>query len=181
MSEKPMLNQEHYPDYTAGVAVRNSIHPKPGEIWNDARGYEYLIIKEHGTFCTVLMLKDNPDFPIRVTSRSVKYAHPGMLSYWFNQNYGDYIKDCDMMEFSDALYEIGACLIPVSYSPDEHVDQKELAEKNARMDELIHSVQIISAERDRLQAKVKDLENAAIYKQLYENLLDRVLPRATAV
>ena len=148
-----LKNAEGYSDPTPYGAF-NEIHE--GEIY-EYNGKEILILRAHENFCNILTLtpKDSGFDTIKVTSRSVMYTDPAMLSYVFKGNIGGFIKKLADDEFEMVLRNVEAAL-------------------------MLEFVKVVTKENIiNVQNKTKtNSEEHPIYKQLYEELLDKVMKKA---
>lgn len=147
-------NGEWYNDptpYNAFSEVRE------GEIYTVGEK-EVLVVRVHDGYANVLMLVD--DKPVRnhieVQSRSKKYTIPSMLSYLFTDRVGwGFIKRLPDDEFETVLREVEAAL-------------------------MLEIVRVVT--KENIIAVEKEVEthteDCSIYKQLYEELLEKVMKKA---
>lgn len=173
--------------------------PQAGEIWETKMGKEYLILKNHGAFCTVLALQDNENFDaVPVLSRNIKYTSPAMVSYCFNMAWGGdgFIKAMPDDQYLDIMQAVGERLgvtIKVSGVVDANQPlqaewERERQDMIVRQDKLQAKCKALEAQRDELlddlEAEHNRLkaaeEKAALYEKMYTALLDRIFARGEA-
>lgn len=107
---KMTRNASGYYDETAYKAIMNAA--KPGDVWEYSNNYganqTFLIIKNHGTFCTALRLVDES------TADCIEVAglwtDPRMLQYIYNTNLSRCIHDLSAGKFKNILDAISECL-----------------------------------------------------------------------
>lgn len=171
--------------------------PKAGEVWSSTQDKLFLVLKNHGEFCTVLGLNEynrkNECLP--VTVEYTLYTNPGMLSYLFNVGFAEYVKripDEEYLAIMDAVAEALTVTLTVKTENDDSA-AAEIRELQTRCAELaaerdkckaeMHATQSavkeLQAERDTYAQKLATPENTApdMYKGLYYELLDRILQR----
>lgn len=191
-------NGSGYWDETPYKAVMGM--PKAGEVWSSTQNKLFLVLKNHGEFCTVLGLNEynrkNECLP--VTVEYTLYTNPGMLSYLFNAGFAEYVKripDEEYIAIMDAVAEALAVTLTVKTEADDSA-AAEISELQARCAEIaamaaeldkckaeMHAAQSaveeVRAQRDTYAQKLATAENAApdMYKGLYYELLDRILQR----
>lgn len=173
--------------------------PQPGEIWESTFGKEFLILKNHGPYCTTLALNDNqhPD-TIAVASRTVKHTNPGMLGYSFNDNLVQYIKNVPEDNFLSIMEAVGDRLgvtIKVNRAEDDNLVHKLEAmckDLQHSLEEANREIDCIARERDALreeqhercmkegQAGIAAVVKAEMFENLYKDLLQKCLARGEA-
>ena len=122
---------------------------KPGEIWLTSQGKEYLVLKNHGQMSTVLALMDTSrdSDNVPVISRQMKYTNPAMVQYMFNANFGEYVKS---IPDSDLQHILDAVAKKLGFTNERSQDKPKSPEEEV---------------------------TAAVYKQMYDELLAKVLLR----
>ena len=185
---------------------------KPGEIWTSDTGKEFLILKNHGTLCTVLHLLNrvprNSTDSIEVLTEMPRWTNPSMLIYLFNQSLGEYVETIAEDEFQDIMEIVGERLgVTITVQKVESDATPELEEAKQRADSLYQAMEKMqvkhACEMDRLEKalaeskdacgtavlacgayekRIKELESQpkgdpamAVYKQLYHELLDKII------
>lgn len=149
---------------------------KDGEIWTYSNGgagsteREALVIKNHGTLCTVLVLMDEnkSNHCIEIRSNTVKYTDPRMMQYMFNDRFGKFVKRLPDDDFNAVLDEIEDALEVNVYRKDAN-DALETAK--AEVKELKAQLE---AERSK---PVSDIPSESIYKRLYDDLIDKLIEK----
>ena len=147
-------NGEWYDDPTPYNAF-SEVHE--GEIYTVGDN-EFLVVRVHDGFANVLMLVDNKPARnhIEVKSRSKKYTIPSMLSYLFTDRVGwGFVKKLPDDEFETVLREVEAAL-------------------------MLEIVRVVTKENIvEVEKEVEpNTEDCSIYKQLYEELLEKVMKKA---
>lgn len=190
-------------DPTAYSGMMNAA--KPGEIWTSNIGKEFLILKNHGTFCSVLNLKDEQprvmDDCIEVISRQIRYTNTGMVGYLFNATLCEYVKTLPADEFTAIMDDVAARLGVTITVQKEELPAPEMEAMKVRAESLYQAMEKMqvkhacelekmdamhkkdTAEITALQQKVDELEArapqadpaGAVYKQMYYELLDRII------
>ena len=155
-------------DGTAYKAMMGA--PKPGEIWMHKNGYvekEVLVIKNHGTVCTILTLVDEHKGRecIEIVSKSIKYCTPYMLQYAFNQSFGEFVKKLPDEDFDTVLDAIEDCL-------DLNINRPDEDEMNEVVEDLEHKVDELEA----LLAKAQEVCDSG-YKEKYQKLVFDLIDR----
>lgn len=159
-------------DGTAYKAIMGM--PKSGEIWTyGSNEKEVLVIKNHGTLCTVLTLLNERKHQccIEVASRAMKYTDPRMVQYAFNDGFGSFVKALPDEAFDAVLDEIEDALSLNIPRPDgaEITSTQEAYEQAKKKIEWLEAK--LAAE------KSKPTTSDSIYKQLYDDLIDRLIDR----
>lgn len=190
-------------DGTAYSAMMNMA--KPGEIWTTSQGNEVLILKNHGTLCSMLKLLENQPYHdddcIEVVSRQLRYTNPCMVAYIFNQGLCEYIKSIPEEQYTQIMQTVGDRLNVTIRVNKEEAPVPGLEEMKARAESLYQAMEKMqvkhacelekmdemhkkdTAEIMALQQKVEELKArapqadpaGAVYKQLYHELLDRII------
>ena len=190
-------------DGTAYNAMMNMA--KPGEIWTSNIGKEFLILKNHGTFVSVLNLKDEQphimDGCIEVVSRQLRWTNPAMVGYLFNTTLGEYVKTLPADEFAAIMDDVSARLGVTITVQKEEVPAQEMEAMKARAESLYQAMEKMQVKHAcelekmdamhkkdtdeimALQQKVEELKArapqadpaGAVYKQMYHELLDRII------
>lgn len=190
-------------DSTAYSAMMNMA--KPGEIWTTSQGNEVLILKNHGTLCSMLKLLENQPYHdddcIEVVSRQLRYTNPCMVAYIFNQGLCEYIKSIPEEQYTQIMQTVGDRLNVTIRVNKEEAPVPGLEEMKARAESLYQAMEKMqvkhacelekmdemhkkdTAEIMALQQKVEELKArapqadpaGAVYKQLYHELLDRII------
>ena len=190
-------------DSTAYSAMMNMA--KPGEIWTTSQGNEVLILKNHGTLCSMLKLLENQPYHdddcIEVVSRQLRYTNPCMVAYIFNQGLCEYIKSIPEEQYTQIMQTVADRLNVTIRVNKEEVPAPELDAMKARAESLYQAMEKMqvkhacelekmdamhkkdTAEITSLQQKVEELQArapqadpaGAVYKQLYHELLDRII------
>ena len=180
---------------------------KAGEIWTSDTGKEFLILKNHGTLCTVLHLLNrvprNSTDSIEVLTEMPRWTNPSMLIYLFNQSLGEYVETIAEDEFQDIMEIVGERLgVKITVQKVESDATPELEEAKQRADSLYQAMEKMqvkhACEMERLEKalaeKKQECEDAkismadmrdrmhtqehpavAVYKQLYHELLDKII------
>ena len=177
---------------------------KPGEIWTTSQGNEVLILKNHGTLCSMLKLLENQPYHdddcIEVVSRQLRYTNPCMVAYIFNQGLCEYIKSIPEEQYTQIMQTIADRLNVTIRVNKEEAPAPELEAMKARAESLYqamekmqvkHACEMEQLEKALAESKEKcgayekrmiEMDGrtqadpaAAVYKQLYHELLDRII------
>lgn len=98
-------NGSGYKDETAYKAFMSMA--KAGEVWTANDGRErVLILKNQGSFCNCLTLKDDDKHEgnMEIISAGLMYTNPGMVKYLFNSRLGSFVQKLPATEF-DAVVQ----------------------------------------------------------------------------
>lgn len=175
-----MRNGSGYCDPTAYKAITNCMkgEKKKMELYNgDIFEIEQMngVIKEavvlavHNKFVTVLFLSDNERLPYEVNCRGIKYTHPAMLQYTYNDRFRTFIRKMKDEEFNDLLK---AAVESLGYEPSEKEAKKEAPV------EYVRSENFMIPETEQLKTDlIKVQAERDIYKSLYENLIGNMIER----
>lgn len=179
---------------------------KPGEIWTSNTGKEFLILKNHGTLCSVLHLLDrvprNTTGTVEVMRKEeMCWTNPSMVVYLFNQSLGEYIEKIPDEEFLGIMATVGERLgVTIAVHKAESDATPELEEAQKRAESLYQAMEKMqvkhACEMERLEKalaesketccvyekRMTEMEGrtqadpaAAVYKQLYRELLDKII------
>ena len=166
---------------------------KPGEIWTRKwqEDEEYLVIKNHGGFCTTLKLTDEAVAAgIAVVSKRKRYTDPAMVGYTFSSTLGDFVKQLTDEAFKmviraveDAL-SINLLLPPVE-TPDREADT-EFERPKLENETLREEIENSNAAREKWEYKVAEKLDEArqraakaegkleLLREMYDGLLKEV-------
>lgn len=184
---------------------------KPGEIWTSNTGKEFLILKNHGTLCSVLHLLDraprNSTDSIEVACKALRWTNPCMIVYLFNQSLGEYIETVATEQF-EGIMQVVADRLGVKIAVQKvEAPAQELEEAQKRAETLYQAMEKMqvkhACEMERLEKalaeskeacgtavlacseyekRIMEMESrpqvdtaAAVYKQLYHELLDKII------
>ena len=177
---------------------------KPGEIWTTSQGNEVLILKNHGTLCSMLKLLENQPYHdddcIEVVSRQLRYTNPCMVAYIFNQGLCEYIKSIPEEQYTQIMQTVADRLNVTIRVNKEEAPAPELEAMKARAESLYQAMEKMqvkhACEMERLEKALAESKEkcgayekrmiemdgrtqadpaAAVYKQLYHELLDRII------
>ena len=125
MEDDMKRNGSGYYDETPVKTGLFSNTPQAGEIWESTMGKEFLILKNHGGFCTTLALNDNPhEKTIEVVSRTVRYTNPSMVGYSFNNCLSAFIKTVPDEKYLDIMQAVGERLgVTIKVSKADDADE----------------------------------------------------------
>lgn len=176
MNGEMIRNGFGYVDLTLYQAINDA--PKGGEIWTHGSGAEMLILKNHGTICTVIKLTNvsKPE-SVEVISRQIMYADLRFVQYAFAKDMAQYVKTLPAPEYKAIMGEFAETMgVTIKVQTVEQADEIEtLKEANAAQQSTIAKL-----EEELARQEVKAASNGIseiTYKALYEELLDRVLGR----
>lgn len=166
-------NAEGYPDPTAYEALMGMA--KPGEIWA-YKDKKVLIVKNHGKYCSTLMVGEYKHGSIEVTGG---FVQPSMISYAFN----DLLTFCDGKvtedEFEEVMEEIGAALgIAICREVDGNQNADELNRMRKREKESADLLRIYEEQsKASLEEAVKCRNQLELLKGMYSELLEKFMQR----
>lgn len=175
-------NGEGYADPTAYAAITGM--QKPGEIWA-YKGGDALIIKNHGTFSSILRLVDDECAgSVEVGGR---FTDPRMLSYAYNDKFSIYQGKITPAEFGWLLAEIENAL-GIELKASSAVIATDAAEIDKLKEELV-AVRSCYNEADSMMRDYMELCAAAkdeamkyriqleMMQQMYSDLMEKFLQR----
>lgn len=158
MNEK--RNSEWYSDPTAYNAIKNADKPLAGEIYTINRNgllKTVLIIAANGDVCNIVeLIAEEKEGTMPVRAKAMMYTNPRMLQYTFVSQLGDFVRRLSEAEFQPILEGI--------------VDALHITIRN----ETPAQTPAPAPEPVMVTDPVAEVE-ARIYKQLYLDLLDKVL------
>lgn len=161
MDSEMLRNGSGYIDPTPAQAMKNMVYP--GEIWTTATGKEVLILKAHGTVCTVLTLLDEEKAGcIEVVSRAKRWCNPLFVTFVTRQNIGGFVKRLRAEDFVDIWARVAEGM---GFSADSAREINRLKGENADMREKLR--------RSALAAQAEK-EAMLPYKTMYYDLVDRL-------
>ena len=178
-------NASGYYDETAYKALKTIAMPKPGEIWMDRRGQKtFLILQSWETVCSTLLLgaKDN-DASLMVMAKVPMYTDPIMIGYTFTNILGEYVKTVpdDIMaeirkEVTKALGLVVEPIVPFGMLQAKENEVLELTKEKSAMLKEMHTLHDrLEDEKKKTEALKADHDRAMIYKDLYMNLVDKLI------
>lgn len=175
-------NGEGYADPTAYAAITGI--QKPGEIWA-YKGGDALIIKNHGTFSSILRLVD--DKSAGAVDVGGRFTDPRLLSYAYNDKFSIYQGKITPAEFGWVLAEIenalGIEIEPhtATITVDTQESRKLKDELDALRCRLKEADSIANEYADRFKAaeaeSVKSKIQLEMMQQMYSDLMEKFLQR----
>lgn len=178
-------NASGYYDETPYKALTTG--PKPGDVWVRQDGANMLVVAVNGYICNTLRMNDTPK---DATSFEIKH---GSRSWYVNIPYIGFIRAGDLVSYAfnvgDELLmniktEVGEAL--GLYAEEEQEEETDEGVSNSELtDDLIK----LKIEYGELEGKCEELEivlqqaieraaKLEAYREMYENLLDKVIGRA---
>lgn len=174
--------------------------PQPGEIWESSYHKEFLILKNHGGYCTTLALNDNPhEETVEVVSRTVRYTNPGMVGYSFCNQFVQFIKTIPEEEYMAIMEAVGDRLgvtIKVNRAADNGhgaPDYEGLCKDlKHQLEEASREIDCVVKERNAIREELLECQQKAshadvvaavkadMYETLYKDLLQKCLARGEA-
>lgn len=192
-------NGSGYYDPTAYKAIRkfqnggvSNMNIRKGEIWEVEHGKDSklaLVIKNHGSYCSVLMLNDEPreTRDIRLNARGMKYTESGMVSYKFCDAFVDFVRTTTDEEFDDVMGKVSESLC-LNVQGKTSGDVDELKEEISFREKQIFELKSMIEERDAKIAYLESSEYSSdsqevavlkaqleIYKQQNEKMFERLI------
>lgn len=199
-------NGSGYYDETPYKAYQNMNTAKQGEIWETSLGKEYLILKNHGNFCTVLSLCDTSrnNECIEINSRALKYTNPAMVQYVFSTAFSEFIKAIPDDQYLAIMGKVAESLevkINVIAAKENNDGEfkaledkcRELNQKASDLETELKQCEwdkaVFESENIKLKNKldnnnmeaVKAKAETAFIQKMYDSLLDRFLGRGEMV
>lgn len=178
-------NASGYYDETPYKAMTTG--PKPGDVWVRQDGANMLVIAVNGSICNTLRMNVTPK-----DANSIEVKHGG-VSEWINAPYVGFIRSGELLNYefhiNDDLFltikgKVGEALDLYDEEEDEEEDD-EAVSNSELMDDLVK----LKIEYGELEGKCEELEvvlqqaieraaKLETYREMYENLLDKVIGRA---
>ena len=153
-------NGSGYYDETAFKAIQAITKaPKPGEIWTDSTGSKtYLVLQSRKSVCSTLLLgTENKENSIMVMARMPMYTDPIMIGYTFSNLLTQFVKTVPEDNMENVKKAVGRAL--------GIRDESECEDIQKRFDAVC-----------KLNKELKaHLDNAFYYKELYTNLMDKLV------
>lgn len=165
---------------------------RKGEIWEVEHGnYNKLalVIKNHGSYCSVLLLNDEPreSRDIRLNAKGMKYTESGMVSYKFCDAFVDFVRTTTDEEFDDVMGKVSESLcLNVQGKTSSDVD--ELKEEISFREKQVLELKCMIEERDAKIAYLESCEYSSnsqevavlkaqveIYKQQNEMMFEKLI------
>lgn len=102
-------NGSGYKDETAYKAIMGAA--KPGDVWTEGEKL-VLILKNHGAFCNILMLREENVHRrmIEIVSGKTYYTDPAMVKYAFCERLGQFVQRLPRDVFARVLDEVANAL-----------------------------------------------------------------------
>lgn len=192
-------NGSGYYDPTAYKAIRkiqnggvSNMNIRKGEIWEVEHGAINklaLVIAYHGSYCSVLILNDEPreSRDIRLNARGMKYTESGMVSYKFCDAFVDFVRTTTDEEFDDVMGKVSESLC-LNVQGKTAGDVDKLKEEISFREKLVFELKCMIEERDAKIAYLESSEYSSdsqevavlkaqleIYKQQNEMMLEKLI------
>lgn len=171
MNTELKKNAEGYTDPTAAATLGQK---EPGDIWT-YMNQECMILKNHGSFSTCLLLGRTRRNPIDVeiqTRNGIRYTDPRKLTWGAHYKMTSYVDACGLIDY-------GAVVVAVENELGVKLpDKKETDWQQAAMQDLVEieaEVETLRAEKTRLQRQNDTLRDQLDQLTgLHEKAVDRV-------
>lgn len=189
MKDKELkLNASGYYDEPCYKAVKTIDAPKPGEIWtHNMSGYYMLVVAVVGDVCSTLRLTDQPrNDSIPVMGKTPMYTTPIMLGYCFSHLLTQYVKTITDDEFTKVRLAVADALgledkpLPVTVT-DDHIAHLEAENEKlkAKLLDCESSHELMEKyTADKIERIGNELAAAKVYKEMYMQLLDKMMSLA---
>lgn len=178
-------NASGYYDETPYKAMTTG--PKPGDVWVRQDGANMLVVAVNGYICNTLRMNDTPK-----DAASFEIKH-GSKSWWINIPYIGFIRAGDLLSYAfnvgDELLtniktEVGEML--GLYAEEEPEEEASEAVSNSELTDNLVKLKIEYGELEdkcavlelELQQTLERAAKLEAYREMYENLLDKVIGRA---
>lgn len=187
MNNELRKNAEGYTDTTAAATLTQ---PEPADVWTYDGGSMCLVIKNHGPFCTILLLVDErggPDDVKITTTKGPKYTDPRRLTYGRRLKIGRYLETVSVMDFEAAVEAVEDALaidLPREVQrPTEKVGTQEadkLREEVAQLREDLRAMQDLARLKQEAanaagRAEMKVKNQLELLRDMYNELLAKVV------
>ena len=172
MNNELNKNAEGYTDPTAAATLNKK---EPGDIWGYMNN-ECLILKNHGTFSTCLLLgreRRHPDDVKIVTESGVRYTDPRKLTWGMHSKMFGFIETISTDDFNDVVNVVE---VELGFQFPREMKQKD---DWAELSEIEAQVQDLLAERDAILEHNRALKEQNMV--LRDQLNDMIGLHATAV
>lgn len=190
-------NASGYYDETAYKAI--TAPPKAGEIWTSSDGRKcWLILQNRGDVCSTLLLgKEEKENSVKVMGKVPMYTNPVMIGYTFTIYITTFVKSIPAANLAEVQKAVGEALgiTAVAAVPHDHINVLEekvynLTQENEGLREsykeifngnekLLLELKARNMACDALDANCStmsaELEKALIYKELYMELIDKLV------
>lgn len=178
-------NASGYYDETPYKAMTTG--PKPGDVWVRQDGANMLVVAVNGYICNTLRMNDTPK---DATSFEIKH---GSRSWYVNIPYIGFIRAGDLVSYE---FNVGdEQLMNIKGKVGEALDLYDEEEVEEEDDDAVSNSELtddlvkLKTEYGELEGKCEELEIALqqaieraakleAYREMYENLLDKVIGRA---
>ena len=175
--------------------------PKPGEIWMHSNGAYILVIASRGSVYSTLRLTDmEREGSVTVMCKTPMYTAPIMIGYCFEETLTEFVKTISQEEFKEVRKAVAKALGVYAPSPlpSENTDivqkmhervqaltdeneglkksYKDVFKENEKLHFDLKAMAIAEGERDEMFRKMdEDLTKANVYKEMYLELLDKLI------
>lgn len=137
----------------------------------------YLILKNHGKFSIALALftisnsSNKTDCEVTVEGKKF-YSNPAMLQYVFNDIFMKCLGTLEADAFMDVMEKVGDSLgVAIKVSKEPTNEQARL------IDDLLQENHRLKEDIDRVRKIEYTSQDAAFYKRMYNELLDRLIAK----
>lgn len=157
-------------------------NPEAGDVYESSLGKTYLVLKNHGRFSIALALFESPssipgtDYGIKFGENETMYSNPAMLQYVFNDIFRKRAGILSESTFLDVMENVGESLGVTVKVSKEHTD-----EQAKLIDKLNKEKQELAVKLDALRYKASANQDAALYKHMYYELLDRIIGKGGVI
>lgn len=176
-------NASGYYDETAYKAI--TAPPKAGEIWSNKDGTKcWLILQNNGIACSTLLLnKEEKENSIKVMGRVPMYTNPVMIGYTFTVYITTFVKTIPAANLAEVQKAVGEALgiTATAAVPHDHINalEEKVYNLTQEKEKLNLELKARNLACDALDANCTtmsaELEKALIYKELYMNLIDKLV------
>lgn len=180
MNNELQKNAEGYTDPTAAATLTQ---PEPGDIW--AYNNEMaLVVKNHGPFCSILLLMDKcggPDDIEIMTSKGPWYTDPRRLTYGLRRKMFRYLETVSVEDF-DYTVEAVAMALAIELPREEKATAAEKTDTQ-EADKLREDLDYMSEQLDdtvrnlriERQKATKAQNQLELLRDMYNELLAKVV------
>lgn len=192
-------NSEGYYDPTAYIALsrvqeEENMQNRTGELWeissnNSNTEFKALILADNGDIVTILKLQDTKQdkHDIQVVCGAMMYTCSSMIQYAFSQNLERYIRTVTESVFDEIKAKVAKTLgIDTKVKVIEKVVEKEpelelapVELPEVKLEQLVPDDSMIVTKEEYTEL-IKDSSQKEVYKELYDNLQEKLLSKAMA-